>query len=535
MRRTTGGGRALALALGLVTAGAGESRGLQTQALIPAPVSVEYPSGGPFVLSGSTPIIAESDDPAVARIASFLDELIGPRTRLLLRMPDEISRLLGEPVETGPPVRLRLADRRDLGPEGYELTVQASEIVIEAETSAGLFYGAQTLRQMMPSVVEYEAALIPPMRIPPARVVDRPRYGWRGAMLDVARHFFEVRDVERLLDLMAMYKLNILHLHLTDDQGWRIEIPGRSALTEVGGLTQVGGGPGGYYTVEDYERIVAYAAERFITVVPEIDLPGHSNAALASIPAINCDGRVRPPYVGIRVGFSTVCVEREETYAFVEDVIREIAARTPGSFFHVGGDEVRELEPAEYAAFMARTGAIVAYQGKIMVGWDEIAEADLPLRPGTFVQVWRPGSEQRLPHLLGAVEAGARLVLSPADRIYLDLKYDEGTPIGLDWAGLNDTRDAYDWDPETYLEGVPAEAIEGVEATLWSETIATIGDIEFLAFPRLAGVAEIGWSPRERRTWDDYRIRLGAHGPRWIALGLNFHRSPLVPWQGRRR
>jgi hexosaminidase len=520
----------LALVCLLAAAPAPVTAQADRHALIPLPHTLDYRSGRPFSISGSTPIIAESDDPALRRIAAFLDNLIGVRTRELMRTPDEIAALLGDPVPSGPPVRLRLADRPDLGAEGYELRIDASAVTIEALHPAGVFYGVQTLRQMMPPRVEYGAALLRPMALPAVRVVDRPRYAWRGAMLDVARHFFGVPDVERFIDLMALYKLNTLHLHLADDQGWRIEIPGRPALTQTGGRTQVGGGPGGFYPVEDYERIVRYAAERFITVVPEIDVPGHSNAALASIPEINCDGRAARPYTGIRVGFSAVCVEREETYAFVEDVVREISARTPGPFFHIGGDEVRELEPEEYAAFMVRVRDIVARHGKTMVGWDEIAEADLPLLAGTVVQVWRPGTAERVPHLALAVAGGARLLLSPANRIYLDMKYDEGTPIGLDWAGVNDTRDAYDWDPATFLAGIPEEAIVGVEAPVWTETIATIGDIEFLAFPRLAGVAEIGWSQRGARAWEDFRVRLGAHGPRWTALGVNFHRSPLVPW-----
>lgn len=505
-------------------------------ALIPIPVSVERGIGNPFVASGSTPILVDANGAgpeeaeAAHRVAAFLDDLIGPRTRDLMRFPADIERPRGQTVSSGPPIRLALVARDDLGREGYELRVVRDSIRIEAASPAGLFYGVQTLRQLLPARVEYEAALLAPMRVHPVRVLDQPRFEWRGAMLDVARHFFEVEEVERFLDLMAMLKLNRLHLHLADDQGWRIEIPGRSALTEVGSLTEVGGGAGGYYTVEEYGRIVRYAADRFITVVPEIDLPGHSNAALASIPSINCDGRVREPYIGIRVGFSSVCVEKEETYAFVEDVVRELAAMTPGDFFHIGGDEVRELEPEEYAGFMARAGAIIRAHGKRMVGWDEIAEAELDLEPGTVVQVWRPQSRGRAEHVAAAVAAGATLVLSPADRIYLDMKYDDTSVIGLDWAGLNNTRDAYTWDPAELVEGVQESAILGVEAPLWSETIANIRDAEWLAFPRLAGVAEIGWSPREARDWETYRVRLGAHGPRWMALGVNFHRSPLVPW-----
>lgn len=495
----------------------------QAPALIPAPASVTAHEAGPFVFTGETRIVVDPGAPETARIARVLAALVGTT--------DEGTPAVVE-ADDAPPgtVQLRLRDRADLGTEGYELDVTTDRVTLTAAAPVGLFYGVQTLRQLMPPWVEYTAARPRPIPVPAVRVVDQPRFAWRGMMLDVARHFFAVEDVERTLDLMALYKLNRLHLHLSDDQGWRIEIPGRPALTRIGGRTEVGGGEGGFYTTADYESIVRYAAERFITVVPEIDLPGHTNAALASLPEINCDGQARPPYTGIRVGFSTVCVEKEETYAFVDDVVRELVARTPGPYVHLGGDEVRELSAAQYAQFMARAQEIVARHGKTFVAWDEVAEADLALAPGAVVQVWRPQSRQTGGHLARAVEAGARLVLSPADRVYLDVKYDEGTVLGTTWPGLNDTRDAYDWDPTTLVEGVPEAAVLGVEAPLWSETIGTIRDVEWMAFPRLAGVAEIGWSPREARAWGTYRVRLGAHGPRWTALGVNFYRAPEVPW-----
>ena len=188
---------------------------------------------------------------------------------------------------------------------------------------------------------------------------DRPRFAWRGAMLDVARHFFGVEDVKRYVDLLALYKMNRLHLHLADDQGWRIEIPGWPRLTEHGGSSEVGGGPGGFYTAEDYAEIVRYAAERHVMIVPEIDMPGHTNAALASYPELTCDGEAPPLYTGIRVGFSFLCAEKEETYAFIDAVVGALAALTPGPYIHIGGDEVRQLTGEQYAAFMARAQAIV--------------------------------------------------------------------------------------------------------------------------------------------------------------------------------
>jgi hexosaminidase len=358
-------------------------------------------------------------------------------------------------------------------------------------------------------------------------VVDHPRFAWRGAMLDVSRHFLRVEDVKRYMDLMALHKLNRLHLHLSDDQGWRIEIRSWPALATHGGSTEVGGGPGGYYTQAQYSDLVAYARERFIVVVPEIDMPGHTNAALASYPELNCDGVAPPLYTGIQVGFSTLCVDREITYRFVDDVVREISALTPGPYFHIGGDEVEKLTAEEYRRFIERVQGIVASHGKRMIGWDEIAPVEL--RPTSIIQYWRPGSSR--PEIAEAVARGARVILSPADRVYLDMKYDTSTVLGLAWAGHTSVRHAYEWEPGTILEGVPESAVLGIEAPLWSETLGTIRDFEYMAFPRLAAVAEAAWSPAAARSWSDFRTRLGAQAARWSALGINYHRAPDVPWR----
>ena len=353
---------------------------------------------------------------------------------------------------------------------------------------------------------------------------DQARFGWRGAMLDVARHFFSVDEVKRYVDLMALHKLNRLHLHLADDQGWRIEIKSWPNLTTYGGSTEVDGGPGGFFTQEQYRDIVQYAAERFITIVPEIDMPGHTNAALASYAELNCDDKAPPLYTGTEVGFSALCVEKEVTYKFIDDVVREIAGLTPGPYFHVGGDEVEKLTPEQYNAFIERVQGIVAAHGKQMIGWDEIAP--VKLLPTSIVQHWRPKTSPA-----EAVAKGAKVIMSVADRAYIDMKYDEHTPIGLTWAAIIDVKSSYDWDPATAAAGVPESSLLGVEAALWAETLANIRDVEFMAFPRLAAIAEIGWTRQEDRDWDEFRDRLGAQGPRWVALGVNFYRAPEIPWR----
>ena len=234
------------------------------------------------------------------------------------------------------------------------------------------------------------------------RIDDRPRFRWRGAHLDVSRHFFSVAEVKRYIDLISQYKVNVLHLHLSDDQGWRIAIDSWPRLTSVGGSTEVGGGPGGYYTKRDYRELVRYAAARYITVVPEIDTPGHTNAALASYAELNCDGIAPPLYTGIDVGFSSLCVDKEITYEFLDDVIRELAALTPGPYLHMGGDEAHSTEDADYVRFIERVQPIVAAHGKRLMGWEEIAQA--PLLPGHA----RPALEHRPPGPRRAPSSRAR-------------------------------------------------------------------------------------------------------------------------------
>ena len=499
--------------------------GAYMHALIPAPAAADFSHGGYFVLNEASQIVVDSDDPEALRVAHYLAELIGNSVETT---PPVVR--LGQERE-GPHIQLILLEDAESGEEGYDLVIGSHGVALTAATAAGLFYGVQSIRQLLPAYVEYTAAYPQPLTLPIGRVTDAPRFAWRGAMLDVARHFFPVEAVTRYIDLMALYKLNRLHLHLSDDQGWRIEIPGRPRLTEIGAKTEVGGRAGGFYTAEDYAQIVSHAADHFITIVPEIDMPGHTNAALASYAELNCDGAAAEPYTGTEVGFSTLCVDGEETYAFVDDVVREIAALTPGAYFHLGGDEVHELTEEAYVRFMERAQEIVASHGKQVVGWDEIAEVDLSLIPGSVIQVWRPQSQGIGAAVADAVAAGARVVISPADRIYIDMKYDSSTVLGLAWAGYNDVRDAYDWEPAALIPGLPESAILGVEAPMWAESLAEIHEVEYMAFPRLAGVAELAWSTPENRSWESYRRRLGAQAPRWTALGVTFYRAPEVEWE----
>lgn len=407
---------------------------------------------------------------------------------------------------------------------GYELEIKERLITLTASSPEGIFYGIQTIRQLLPAAIEKTGHLKTPVLIPTGIIRDWPQYGYRGMMLDVARHFFDVPTVKRVIDYLAYYKLNTLHLHLSDDQGWRIEIESWPNLTTHGGSTAVGGGEGGFFTKADYREIVEYAKGQHITIVPEIDMPGHTNAALSSYPELNCDGIAPELYTGTRVGFSTLCTDKEITYQFVDDVVREIAEMTPGPWFHVGGDESHSTEQGDYEYFMNRARAIVKSHGKQIIGWDEVAHADLD--ETDVVQFW--SKEENA--LLG-VQKGAKLLMSPSKHAYIDMKYDENSRLGLDWAGPSEVDDAYNWDPVTLVDGIEKVDVIGVEAPLWAETIETLDDIEYLMFPRIAGIAEIGWTVSEDRNWEEYQIRLGQHRDRMKAMGIDFYESPLVPWQ----
>jgi hexosaminidase len=434
------------------------------------------------------------------------------------------------PRTAAPPgiVLTLLTGDRGLGDEGYRLRTTSRSVVIGARTAAGLFHGVQTLRQLLPAAVERRAAAVPrtAWTVPDADVTDTPRYAYRGAMLDVARHFLTVAQTERYIDDLALYKINVLHLHLTDDQGWRIAVASWPRLAAYGGSTQVGGGPGGYWTRDQYRALVRYAAARYLTVVPEIDGPGHSNAALASYPGLNCDGVAPPLYTGTAVGFSSLCTRLERTYAFESDVLREVAALTPGPYLHIGGDEARATNPADYTAFVDRVQTIVGSYGKKVIGWHQIDSAH-PV-PGALAQYWGTGGDRTA--VVAAARAGTGVIMSPANKAYLDMKYTPATALGLSWAGTVEVRDSYDWDPAAYLPGLPAASVHGVEAALWTETLATTPELEYMTFPRLPGIAETGWSPAATHDWSAYRVRLAAQAPRWTALGIAFYRSPQVDW-----
>ncbi len=485
--------------------------------IIPKPVSI-VEGTGTFILSEKSAIFVPGESAEVKQIGKQLADQLKPATGFEIT----VRPLDGKQTRANIYLSLASGDTQ-LGEEGYQLTITNETVNLIANKPAGLFNGIQTLRQLFPAGIEVKSVQQGPWQIPAVTIRDYPEYPFRGVMLDVARHFFQVADVKRTIDLMAAYKMNVLHLHLSDDQGWRIEIKKWPKLTEIGGSTQVGGGKGGFYTQEQYAEIVQYAAERNIMVIPEIDMPGHTNSALASYPELNCNDKATELYTGTKVGFSSLCTSKEITYQFITDVFSELAALTPGPYLHIGGDESHVTKLEDYIPFMNKVQGIVNTLGKQVIGWDEIALSTL--KPNSAVQYWAKAE-----NALKGVKQGAKVIMSPAAKAYLDMQYNSASKLGLHWAGYVEVDTGYNWDPATLVPDIGRENILGIEAPLWTETVTNMEELEYMVFPRLPGYAEIGWSAPVVRSWDEYKTRLAVHGERFKALNIDFYPSKLVPW-----
>jgi N-acetyl-beta-hexosaminidase len=493
--------------------------------LVPVPASVVVDDAAPFLLTGSTTVAGDRD--AVAALGAAF----AARTGLT-------------PATDAASAAIRLLIEHGGKKESYRLDAGAGGVDIVGADAAGLFYGIQTLAQLLTSTDEGWI-------VPALSIVDAPRFAYRGVMLDVARHFFPVDVVKGYIDRAASLKLNALHLHLSDDQGWRLELRSRPELTARASDTSVGGGSGGFYTRDDYREIVAHAASRHLIVVPEFDTPGHTHAVGLAYPELAADpvlsdtvvgdtetfGGDLPaagtPYTGVAVGFSSLRIDSEATYDFLADVFGEVAGLTPGPYLHFGGDEALGTSPEDFAEFVGRVSEIIAGLDKIPIAWHEAGAA--PLAEGTIGQFWglRTPAAEAEADARAFVAAGSRLILSPADAIYLDHKYDDDTRIGATWAdGPTSVESSYSWEPTAIVSGLTDADILGVEACLWTETVWTDADIDELAFPRIASAAEIAWSPQAaaERTWESFRTRVGALGPLWRASGIGFSASPEIPW-----
>ena len=481
---------------------------------VPLPLKIESTHDG-FALDEFTALRTPIDNNGLEKAANFLAEKIHFKTGLNLTVNEES-------INQETVIHIELDENRfENNPEGYRIVVSRDSVLLSANSVEGAFRGVQTIRQMIPDVSNDTLAKNKIWVIPTGKIEDAPQFQYRGTMLDVARHFFSVEDVKKYIDVLSYYKYNVLHLHLSDDQGWRIEIKSWPRLTEIGGSTEVGGESGGFYTQDEYMEIVNYAAKHHIVIVPEIDMPGHTNAASVSYPFLNGNGKTPELYEGTKVGFSTFDTRKDSVYMFIDDVVKEIAALTPGPYFHIGGDESHVTKKADYIYFVNRAEKIVQKHGKLMIGWDEVAIADVD---STSISQWWASKE----NAELALKKNMKVILSPANKAYLDMKYDTNSKHGLHWAAYIPTDSAYIWTPESYF---PIENVLGIEAPLWSETISNIDELEYLAFPRAIGYSELAWTTEENRNWENYKERLANQTPYLERMQVKYYPSPLIAWK----
>jgi hexosaminidase len=511
--------------------------------VIPQPVQMEV-GRGIFDLDADTRIVLTNPTNEVQQLTESWARPIRATSGFNLQLVDTPS---DAPSNT---ITLRLSRDASHPAEGYRLNVTSDVVTVEAKTPAGLFYGLQTLTQLL------SGGHSSGWSVPVVQIVDAPRFAYRGMHLDVGRHFFPVAFVKKYIDLLAMYKMNKFHWHLTDDQGWRIEIKKYPKLTEIGAYRKetvvgknferfdrpyVGDGQphGGFYTQDEVREVVAYARARYIDVIPEIEMPGHATAALAAYPELACtDGPFNVPTTwGI---FEDVFCPKEETFQFLEDVLTEVIAVFPSQYIHIGGDEVlkvrwKESELAQevitregladedelQSYFIKRIESFLLAQGRRLIGWDEILEGGLA--PDATVMSWR-GME-------GGIEAarqGHDVIMTPTSHTYFD--YYQGDPVQEPLAirGLTPLEKVYGFEPvpET-LSAEDAAHILGAQGNVWTEYMATTDHVEYMVFPRMLALAEVVWSPQELRNWEDFVQRLPAQLQHLDTLGVNY-RQPEV-------
>ncbi|GIH15609.1 family 20 glycosylhydrolase [Rugosimonospora africana] len=523
--------------------------------IVPQPVSTTA-GHGQFTATSHTRIVARGPAQAIARdLAGYLHPATGYRLPVVSGPPHagDITLAIGHPKSLS----------ADHSGEGYQLDVTGSGVSLSAPTTHGLYDGIQTIRQLLPAQIASPVVRPGPWTMPSVHVTDYPRYGYRGLMLDIGRHYEPPSAVEQLIDQAAAYKINTFHLHLSDDQGFRLAINGFPNLTAIGSQGSVGTGgrtmdPGGFWTQAQYKAVVAYAAAHFMTLVPEVDTPGHNNAIIMSEYGdtanprldghpqdINC-GANDPPawnYTGA-VGYSALCPDSANTWTILTAIIDQLTALSPGPYYDLGGDEVPTtvLEQSQYAALVNQEAGIVNGRGRTAMGWADIAGEGTSLAPGSIAEYWEPasGSSSGTVTATEAVQKGMKVVMAPANHTYLDQRYARGVPapLGQTWAcGRGcDVDQFYNWDPGSYVTGVTDDNVIGVEGAVWTETLASLSDVDYMAFPRLLALAEVGWSPKVERTatspaYQDFLGRLAAQGPRLTAAAVNFYPSPEVPWR----
>ncbi len=529
-------------------------------ALIPLPQRVQR-LDGVFTLTPQTRIYA---DWSSRKTASFLAQ----RLRISTGYPLKVHQKLfpGAPPSNDIFFTTQNANT-NLGQEGYELAVATNGVIIRAPAQAGLFYGGETLLQLLPPSV-FSTNIVEGIswQAPCVHIEDWPRFPWRGLMLDVSRHFFNKTEVETILDEMALYKLNRFHWHLTDDQGWRIQIPKYPRLTQIGAWRHHCGieppekqlpspawtaptpdkfGPdgryGGFYTQDDIRQIVAFAAARHIVVVPEIEMPGHSEAALAACPQFSCFGGPYSTDSDLRIHEGIYNPSNPRTFQFLDQVLAEVFKLFPGPYIHIGGDEVRtnywsrsadcrvlmkrenlHTENELQSYFIKKMETFINAHGKTLIGWSEILKGGLATN--AVVMDWIGGAKQ-------AAEAGHDAVMTPIDSCYLDHFHGRASPDN--YVSLERV---YSFEPiPAGLEPQYQSHILGTEGVLWTEYIASLPHAQYMIFPRAGALAEAAWSPKSARDWNDFQRRLKVDEWRLALLGVNYQREndpPLVGWPG---
>lgn len=510
-------------------------------ALIPVPQEMTVGSDC-FTLTRNAAITLDQSNQELKGIAQYFNEKIAPATGFEL------------PVEKHGKIEFKLTDDTALGDEGYHLKVKHGDIVLTANKPAGIFYGVQTLLQMLPAEIKSitEQPTNKKWTIPCVDITDKPQFPWRGLMLDVSRHWFTKEEVMKYIDELAEYKMNVFHWHLTDDQGWRLEIKSLPKLTEVGAWRAPRVGQwwqrerqqpgeeatyGGFYTQEDVKEVLAYAAKRFVRVIPEIDVPGHGVAALVAYPELAC--MKAPDAVNVGNKFygedeNTLCIGKESTFEFMDKVLTEVAALFPDEYIHIGGDECfkgfwhkcprcqarmkaenlkNEEELQSY--FIHRMGDMLKEKGKKLVGWDEILEGGLA--PDANVMSWR-GMEGGIK----AAQVGHHVIMTPTNHCYIDLWQGEPS-VEPDTYSMCRLKDSYSFNPVP--EGVSAEMVLGGQGNLWAESVPTFRHAEYMTWPRGWALAEVLWSGPAKSDWNGFWPRVEKHFVRADQADINYARS----------
>ena len=512
--------------------------------IIPLPSTYEL-KPGTFYITGQSSIGIDKSDPEMTALANYFNEEISDATGFSL------------PVNNSGTIIFQLGEHKELGEEGYQLSISSDQLILSAYKHHGIFNGIQSVLQLLPPEIKSKTVQADATwSINCIEVTDKPQFAWRGLMLDVSRHFFTKQEVKKFIDQMAEYKYNVFHWHLTDDQGWRLEVKSLPGLTAIGAwrAPRVGNwwerepqlptdslSYGGYYTTEDIREIVEYAQQRYVTIVPEIDIPGHSMAALSAYPEISCTGG--PFHVNVGNTFYTkiensLCAGNEQTFEVLDSVFAEVARLFPSPYIHIGGDEcykgfwekcskckmrmqkehLKNLEELQ-SYFVKRVAAMVQKRGKQVIGWDEILEGGLA--PETIVMSWRG--------MKGGIEAakqGHSVIMTPTDHCYLDFYQGDPTVEPNTYSMLR-LQDCYKY--QLIPDSVDASLIMGGQGNLWTESVPHYRQVEYMIWPRALAISETLWTDARLRNWKFFVNRVEQQFERFDRSGVNYASSISAP------